>query len=359
MVYRKTNRSTEAPRSRAGATSPVVTTKDVARATSISATTVASILSGRDVVRVSEATRDRVLATAREMGYRRNGLASALRTGRTDTIGIVSPLAWGDVGDGLRAPYLTQLLSAIGVAATRAGRNAMTFVETPFAELPAGAVADGRVDGVVLFGVAMDLPHAAAWVREMYDTGLPCVEIGSRYGRYQVHADNVGGARLAVRHLLGLGHRRIAYWSTFKRIVSSESRVEGFVSGTRAAGLSGEESPVIYTDEELRTLLRLPADRRPTAVFCCNDSTAVAALDRIREAGLRVPEDVSLVGFDNGPYAEVMRPRLTSVENPLRAMAEAAVALILAQQEGGEVEPPCRLVETRLAVRESTAPPPH
>lgn len=346
MVHRKTK-----PDSGIGAT-----TKGIALATGISATTVASILSGRNVVRVSEATRDRVLTAAREMGYRRNGLAAALRTGRTNTIGIVSPLAWGGGSAHLRHGYLRDLLVAISVAAARAGMNAMTFLDMPLDPFPPGSVADRRVEGVVLFGITDDLPGARAWVDALYAMGIPCAEIGSRWGPYQVHADNVGGARQATEHLIGLGHRRIAFWRSGTHHVSSETREQGFRAAMRAAGLSEGEMFVFLEATELKD--RFQRADRPTALFCHNDSLALYAFDHLRAAGLRVPEDVSLVGFDNDGRIEAMRPRLTTVINPLDGLADAAVALVRAQRAGEEIVLPAPLIETQLVVRESTAPPP-
>ena len=356
MVYRNTNSTSEKAKHHKHRAS-AVTTKGVAEATGISATTVASVLSGRNVVRVSEATRERVLAAAQEMGYRRNGLAAALRTGRTNTIGIVSPLAWSGVADKLRHGYLRDLLVGISVAAARAGMNAMTFLETPLAELAPESVADRRVEGVVLFGMPVDLEGAQEWVDALYATGIACAEIGSRYGRYQVHADNFGGARLATEHLIGLGHRRIGYRQIEDgRRVSAETRAAGFRAAAGAHGLSEAETPVARTRAEFGALLERPD--RPTAFFCYNDGLAVQAFDDIHAAGLQIPDDISLVGFDNDQRAGAMRPRLTTVDNPLDALAEAAVALVLAQLRGEEAACASPLIDTHLVLRDSTAPPP-
>lgn len=348
MVYRKTKSGNSISETDA------VTTYDVANAVGISATTVSSILSGRNVVRVSESTRNRVLVAAKEMGYRRNNLAGALRTGRTNTIGIVSPLIWGDVWRQIRASYLASLLAAISIAAARAGMTSLTFIETSLAELSAGMVVDGRVDGVILFGMPMDLPGGQQWVEELYATHIPCAEIGSRFGKYQVHADNFGGAQMAVKHLLNLGHQRIGYWQAHSNMVSAENREAGFLSAVESARLSAI-CPVIESEADIRNYLHGPD--RLTALFCYNDMAAVKAYGLIRDAGLRIPEDISIIGFDDSPYAEAVHPGLTSVSNPLTALAEAAVALVISQQEGKEINCPSILIETPLVLRESTAPP--
>ncbi|BCM92031.1 HTH-type transcriptional repressor CytR [Abditibacteriota bacterium] len=331
-----------------------VTAKDIAALTGVSTTTVSSILSGRNVVRVAEATRQLVLSTAQEKGYRRNQLATALRTGRTNTIGIVSPLTWSGVED-IRHTYLTKLLTAISVAGSRAGMNAMTFIDSPFHDLRPDKVADGRVEGVVLFGLPTHIEGSGDWVRELEAMGLPLVEIGSRHSHYQVHADNFGGAGLAAKHLIELGHRRIGYFQSTDQRVSIKNRLDGFMTVLREAGIPPEHTPVVEGGDEFQALLRSP--QRPTAFFCSTDRMALLAYNYLREAGLRVPEEISVVGFDNSIVSEVVWPPLTSVDNPLTAMAEAAISLLVSQLEKREIPSPQLMIETHLEVRGSTAPP--
>ncbi len=331
-----------------------VTAKDIAALTGVSTTTVASILSGRNVVRVAEATRQLVLSTAQEKGYRRNQLATALRTGRTNTIGIVSPLAWDGI-EQMRYAYLTKLLTAISVAGARAGMNAMTFIDRPFDRLNAHTVADGRVEGVVLFGLPANIEGASEWVRELEETGMPLVEIGSSYSRYQVHADNFGGTKLAVRHLTELGHRRIGYLQSPHQTVSSEARREGFLATVREAGMSAKQTPIFNNGDEFRACLG--DSERPTAIFCNSDRVALHAYDCLRQAGIQVPGEMSVVGFDNSIVAEVIWPSLTSVDNPLNAMAESAIALLVDQLNGRDIAHPQTVIETHLEIRNSTAPP--
>jgi LacI family repressor for deo operon, udp, cdd, tsx, nupC, and nupG len=349
MVYRDT-KNIDAVRHAGGR----ARAQDVAEAAGVSKTTVVSILSGRNVVRVSEETRQRVVAAANEMGYRRNGLASALRTGRTNTIGIVSPLAWSGVESNLYQPYLTYLLAAISVATAGVGMNAMTFIDSPLQELSASEIADGRVSGIVVFGMPMNLEGAGAWMRDLCEMGIPVVEIGSSYSRYQVHLDNENGARLAVEHLIALGHRRIACWTRLNGVVSGERRRGGFLAAVREAGLPSDETPCFQHDDELMILLR--SSDRPTAIFCNDDNRALAAYDCIHNAGLRVPEDVSVVAFDMSPACEAMRPRLTSVKSQWEVMAQAAVSLLLLQLEGKEVPDSSPMIDTHLVLRDSTAP---
>ena len=353
MVQRKTKPSLRVK----SAVSSGAKAKDIALATGVSATTVASILSGRDVVRVSQTTRERVVASAAELGYRRNQLATALRTGRTNTLGIVSPLVWGGVEHNIRLLYLTELLTMISVATARAGMNAMTFIDSSFEELSTHSVADGRVEGIILFGLPTDLEGASEWISELEATGIPIVEIGSCYSRHQIHADNVGGAKRAVGYLWEQGHRSVGCWLAPTQHFSTSWRRDGFEAAVREAGLDAQQAPIVTNEQEFQTLLQSP--NRPTAFFCSSDRIAVEAYKYLREASLRVPDDMSIIGFDNSVLAEAMLPQLSSVQNPLGAMAEAAVSLLLAQLEGKEISHPNVLIETPLVLRDSAAPPSH
>jgi LacI family transcriptional regulator len=350
----------DAPRSHLSNTGTVavgkrVTVKEVAARARVSPTAVSVVLNGASGgnTGVSEAARQRILNAAEALGYRRNGLATALRMGRSNTIGIVSPLAWSGV-ENLQYGYLPRLLAAISVAAGRVGMNAMTFIGSSFRELPVDVIADGRVDGVILFGTPFDQPEAQAWIRGLSAVGVPAVEVGSRYGRYQVHADNEAGARIVVEHLYALGHRRIGFYRAPTKLVSAQRREAGFLAAARAAGLAPEATPVVDSDDTLRLCLQAP--ERPTAFFCNTDGLALSVYDVARELGLRVPEEVSVVGFDNSSITDVMRPRLTSVDNPLNDMAEAAVSLLRGQIENHDIACPVPTIATSLIVRESTAP---
>jgi LacI family transcriptional regulator len=329
---------------------PGVTSRDIARETGVSTATVSYVLSGRADARVSEKTRERVLAAAERLGYRRNALARALRTGRTYTLGVVCPLGSTRALGASRFIYAKDLLLAVSAAAARAGMSTTPLIRTREDPLLPEHLADGRFEGMILFGVY----QADDWVRSVYATGLPCVEIGMVSGLHQVHADHRGGVRSAVEHLRGLGHRRICYWRGPEEVPAARERAAGFLEGARDAGLPPDWAPVVTTAEETAALLAR-ADR-PTALVLYNDERAPQALDLIHAAGLRVPEDLSLVGFDNDVRATTVRPQLTTVQNPLDAMADAAIGLLQAQIAGVEVPVSLPPVPTRLVVRESTAP---
>ncbi len=337
------------PRAKAPRTN--VTAKDIAAFCGVSTATISYVLNDRATARVSEGTRQRVLEAAKVLGYRRNHLAAALRTGRMHTVGIVCPLP-ADHSDRAKYTYLKDLMIALSVASAERGLNSVFFVDRPLASLPLEEIADRRVDGAILFGMY----EGDKWVQALYETRLPCVEIGSIYGPFHVLADNYNGGRQAAEHLLKLGHRRIANWTGMPGVVSAESRGAGFRDALMEAGVRPEEAPVFDDGEVLKGLLRKPD--RPTAVFTYNDEHAVLALDTIHAAGLRVPQDISLMGFDNDLRAAVMRPALTTMQNPIAPMAEEAVRLLQGQIDGNATVDLTSLLPISLVKRDSTGPAP-
>jgi LacI family transcriptional regulator len=327
-----------------------VTIVDVARKAGVSKTTVSCVLNNAPGFSVPEETRQRVFDAAAALGYRRNTLAAALRSGRMNTVGIVPPSPLHPDRDAhAGSVYIKDLLLALCAAAAQTRMNATIWAEKPHASLTVADALDQRVDGMVLAG----LYGAGDFVRAVYAAGVPCVEIGSRFGDYQVHPDNRGGAALAADHLTGLGHRRIVHWRGPERVFSATERREGFLAVLEARGIP--DVPVVYGAQELAE--HLGREDRPTALFAYNDASAVAALDLARELGLSVPRDLSIVGFDDNILATTARPRLTSVRNPLDGIARAAMELLEAQMRGQPPEPGPRTIPTRLSVRESTAAP--
>ena len=330
------------------------TSEDIARATGVSRATVSYVLNNRPGMRISPETRARVLDAAQAVGYQPNRLAAALSTGRIHTVGLVTPPQGLTVRG---TTYSQDLFLELSLAAAEAKMNALIFLEriaAPDAEtgLRPKDLMDGRVDGVIVFG-QYDHPE---WVEAVSETELPCVEIGSSWGRVSVHTDNRGGIRAGVEHLLALGHRRIAYWSPERETPTVQTRAAGFRDTLRAHGIPAEATPLLFdaTSETLASLLT--RSDRPTAVMTFNDDMAVQALDVFLDLGLRVPEDVSLVGFDDDIRAVTARPQLTTVANPLRLMARTAMTKLMEQIEKRSREPSATYIPAHLVVRDSTAP---
>ena len=260
-----------------------VTTADIARHCGVSRASVSYVLNGKSGTRISDATQQQNHSAAAELGYRGNAAATALRTGRTHSIGLVSSIQRNPMMADLSRNYARNLFAELSLAAARAGMGADIFVDSLGLPLDTAVLMDGRVDGVIFFAQG----GRPEWVEAASEIGLPCVEIGPSWGRYQVHQNNVGGTYAAVDHLLALGHRRIGHWRGPDDIFAAGERARAFHARMDAAGIPERDQPVVTTAQEFaRALSRLD---RPTAIFTFMDAIAVEATDCIHEAGLKVP----------------------------------------------------------------------
>jgi DNA-binding LacI/PurR family transcriptional regulator len=330
-----------------------VTIRDVAQVAGVSKTTAVHVLNNVPHFKAKDATRQRVVEAAVQLGYRRNAVASALACGRIHTIGVVAPLVSGpwDNRSPLHSLYAKEMLVTIAEAARQVGLRISLIPLNNNDPVSSDEVSDGRVDGLILVQV-----HNPEQVRVLYDSGLPCVAITAEHSPRSVRPDNRGGATLATEHLIALGHRRIAHRANHIPGEAARERQAGFEDTIGRQGLSPMECPISYGCEETQALLQQSPEVRPTAVFAFNDTLALETLRIARSLGLRVPEDLSVVGFDNNVLASVCEPPLTTIHNPLPEQAAAAIALLEALWRNEE-PPALTPIPTRLVVRASCGPP--
>ncbi len=333
-----------------------VTMDDVARRAGVSRSTVSVVLSGRPGA-ISAKTRERVLAAARELGYLPNRLRRAMQTGRMDALGVVfaNQLRPG-VYPGGRASevLLPATIGGILAGGADAGVSITFFAEHGAAQPSGDALADRRVDGVLLVAPApqTDLP------RRLAELDVPCVVALARAGDVWVDADHDFGARQAARHLLGLGHRRLALLRPREMTAALELRREAFCQELRELGVAkpAAELALAHGSAAQGTLAELlGARQRPTAIFALNDELAEAALAAAQRAGLAVPEELSVVGFDDSPLATRVEPRLTTVEVPYFALFRRAVGALAALVREEALAEEQQILPTRLVIRDSTA----
>ncbi|MFC4909416.1 LacI family DNA-binding transcriptional regulator [Actinomadura gamaensis] len=325
---------------------------DVAARAGVSQMTVSRVLNAPEKVRA--ATRARVLAAMRELDYRPNSAARVLASGRSGVLGVVS------FDTTLYGPAST--LYGIEVAARAAGYG-VTIASLGL--LTRHSIEEGveRLRGQSVDGIIIIAPHAsAAGSLRGLPPDLPVVAVG-------VHepvpvpvatVDHRAGAVRVTRHLLSLGHRTVHHISGPADWVDSTARVDGWRATLESAGCAVHEP--LAGDWSARSGYeqgrRLALDPRVTAVFAANDPMALGLLRALREAGRRVPEDVSVAGFDDIPEAPYLAPPLTSVRQPFDAVGREAFRLLLDRVDGADGPPPRRVVEPELVVRESTAAPP-
>jgi DNA-binding LacI/PurR family transcriptional regulator len=324
---------------------------DVAARAGVSKSLVSRVMRGENSV--SASSRAAVMAAAEELGYRANAVARSLVQRRSYNVGVV-------VSD-LHNIFFAEVLDGLYAAAAEGGYRTLitTGNRDPLAEQRAlEQLLELRADGVVLAGSRMPAAAIEAAARV-----VPIAAVGSDLrlpGVDVVVDDDFAGAALAVEHLAGLGHRDIALIDGGEGAGAAERRA-GYTSAMEAAGLSAHirVEPGDFTEsgghEGARRLLAGP--RRPTAIFASNDQSAVGALNAINEAGLQVPEDVSLMGYDNTALAALRHISLTTIHQPRNQIGEMAMKAVLRRIQRPGSPARRQVLAPKLVVRATTAPP--
>lgn len=328
----------------------MVTIKDVAREAGVSVATVSRVYNGSRLVR--EETSRQVRAVAARLGYVPHGGARSLSTRRTNTIGVLLPDLFGE--------FFSEVIRGIDQAARRRSYHVLVSSSHNQRSDIVAALRSmrGRVDGLIVMSPEMDAQAAADNLPARFPVVLlNCRGASERFDTITIA--NFEGARAMVRHLVGLGHRRIALINGAPGNFDAVERRRGYRAALREAGVDPDprwELPGDFREESgfraARALLGL--DPRPTAVFAANDSMAVGALSALREAGVRVPEDVAVAGFDDIPMARYLDPPLASVRVDISALGErATLRLFEAMEEGAEHRPRHEQLPTSLVLRRS------
>lgn len=338
--------------------------RDVARLAGTSISAVSAVLNEKAHynIRVGPQTRERIRAAARELGYTPNLLARSLVTGKTGMLGVVFPYAssFTDLN-----PFTTQLMCGVFDEVTRRRYNIMlhTAAGNEWNVIDETALIDPRVDGLILIIPAPNSPVVARCRRERFPYVTVVYEPDSPEV-YAVNADDVAGGRLGTEHLIGLGHRRIAYLVGTPGVSTTEPRRKGYLAALEEAGIAPTPALILRAGydwkggaEATKRLLDLPPAQRPTAIFAANDLCAEGVLRTMRERGLRVPDDMAVVGYDDTWFATLVRPNLTSVHMPIYTMGAHAAQMLIAQAEGRAVEERQPVLSVSLTVRDSCGPP--
>lgn len=321
--------------------------------------TVSYVINGRDAdARISLDTRQRVLDAADALGYKPNAVARMLATQRSECIAIVFQYAsffstWSS--------FISDVMHGVSESAVQHGFDLMLHTRgAPTPDLEIGMVTDGRIDGVLLLRDGND-----PLVNALLDQDFPMVLFFTRCYHPKaafIDADNYAGGRIATQHLLDLGHRRIAMIRGSLQSVSSNDRFNGYRDALESAGVPIDPRLQFIAptpDDELSGLcevLRQPD--RPTAIFVWSDDVAYKAMNIVRGANLRIPEDVSIVGFDSLEQSKLCNPALTSVNQPIAEMAKEAAELLFQIVAGDAPKRIQKVFPLSLDIRESTAPCP-
>ena len=330
------------------------TMTDVGRAAGVSATTVSLILNGRDS-KISAETRTRVLGAIEELGYRPNRTAQGLRLGKTSTIGFltdeiaIQPFS-GPMIAGIHDLTWEERSLLLMVNTTRNPSRLKAAVED---------LVDRQVDGLIFAAMGtrqVDFPvvpkHVPALLVNAFtpDDSLP-----------SILPDELAGGRAAIEHVLSLGHRRVTFIAGRAAAWATKMRVQGYLEGLEAAGLDPVKNPVLHGNYRIDTGYELTMQvmkrrHRPTALLLGNDQMAAGAYLALARLGLSIPDDVSVVGYDDEALAADLAPALTTVRIPFYEMGRLAAQHTLGGTVGSlptRTYEPCTVVH-----RSSTNPPP-
>lgn len=325
------------------------TITDVARTAGVSVATVSKVINDR--YGVAPSTAERVREVIAQLGYESSLVARSLRSHRTGVLGILVAEF---------EPFSTELLKGLSRAAQGSGYELLAW--------SGGGGPDGhvgwehrslsRLSGTLIDGAVLVTPTVVNGEHR-----IPVVAVDPHTGRSDlpsIDSDNLAGAQAAVAHLLDLGHRRIGFLGGRPDLESARLREEGFRRTLASAGIGVDEDLMRIggyreetADAPARELLTHPD--RPTAIFAANDQSAIRTMQVAQTLGLRVPEDLSVVGFDNVPESAMATPPLTTIAQPLHRMGEEAMLMLLALVRGDELVERHRRLPTDLVVRASTA----
>jgi LacI family transcriptional regulator len=328
-----------------------VTLLQVAQHAGVSRATASLVI--RNSNKISAATREKVFRSMQELGYVYDRIAANLRSKSSSTVGLIIME--------LANSFYSELLGGIHQELSKSGQTVLlgtTFDCQSNQDRLLSTMVEHRVGGIILSAVPGSSAAAAERVRSR---GIPVVLVGRRISGGQfdfVGVDNVTGGEMAVKHLLGKGHSRIAYIGGFSRLSSWQGRKQGYDNALKQAGIAIDDSLIIESSATLHCgtelIQRVMAiDNPPTAIFCYNDAIAIGAMMKLKEIGKNPGKDIAIIGFDDIPEAGIFTPKLSTVSSATHQMGIYAAALLHARMEGLNTRPQDIIVEPQLIIRES------
>jgi LacI family transcriptional regulator len=333
---------------------PRVTIREIADLAGVSVATVSRVMNGRNDV--SPETRELVQRIVRERGYTASRTARGLSAGRTGLIGATVPLVY--------PAYFSFILSGAAEALYERDMR-LVLCPTQHEHDREVTLLERMMQGTTDGGLLILPQESPAELEHLVEAGYRFVVVDPLQPLSErvpsVSAAHSAGADAAVKHLLSLSHRRIAAITGPRGWIATEERVRGFHAALAAAGILAEPELVVDADFEIEPGMKaarrlLDLHEPPTAIFAFNDNIAIGVLRAARERGVRVPEDLSVVGFDDVEAAEIVTPQLTTIRQPLAEMGRMGVSLLERLIEGHGMEALHVELRTQLIVRDSTAP---
>lgn len=333
-----------------------ITSKDVAELAGVSRTTVSFVLNEVQDVHISQETRRRVLEAARQLNYYPNAAARSLASQQAGAVGLILCQSSEHI---IADPFLPGFILGLGEVIRENGFHLLvqTVEDVTQPDAYIHLVRTKRIDGAIISGPRSDDRQ----LRQLLEDGFPVVLHGRQNGAeaYCVDVDNVKGALLAVRHLIGLGYQRIALITNAPvQYTASADRCQGYWTALEEASLPHDESLVrhaSFTAESGYQAMNqlLAAGTAPEAIFVASDLVAMGAMLALRRRGMSVPHDIALVGFDDVPLAGYVDPPLTTVRLPTYELGWQTGDLLVGLIRGNPPAEKAILLETELVIRES------
>jgi LacI family transcriptional regulator len=328
-----------------------LTLEDIARISNVSRSTVSRVINGDEKVR--EETRRRVLDVIQENNFHPNMAARHLAAGRTNVIGLVIPAGVGAI---FNDPYFSQLIQGVSGACNAKEYSVMLWLAEPEYErrMIRQIVSNGTVDGVVVSSTLMDDPI----VISLHNSNIPFILIG-HHPSIEVNSvdiDNVQAAKQATLYLIDCGRSRLGTINGPQNQMAGHDRSNGFRLALQEKGLAFNAALSAdgdFTEAGGYAAMKKLLPAGPDAVFAANDMMAAGALRAIREAGLSVPKDIALAGFDDIPMAAQLDPPLTTIRQPIKRMGSLAVETLIEAIHQPEIQPRRIVLQPELIVRAS------
>ncbi len=334
----------------------MATLEQIAQLAQVSRSTVSRVINNDP--RVKDQTRARVLEVIDRLHFQPNLAARSLAGGRTHILGVVIPMTVSAV---FNDPYFSILLQGISTACNLHDHAIMLWLSEPdYVRRTVRQVINNKLlDGLIIASTVIDEPLLS----DIIESGLPFIVIGRQPLHPDVNyvdVDNVSGAHNMVAYLLQLGYRRIATITGPQNMISGADRLEGYCSALREWDVPVDNGLIVegnYLEESGYAAMKRLLPRRPEAVFSASDLMAAGAIRAIREAGLRIPEDVSLASFDDMPSSRQSDPPLTTVRQPILRTGSMAAETLMSLSEGSLDIPQHIILPTELVIRASVKTP--
>ncbi len=334
-----------------------VTIRDVAELAGVSPTTVSHVINKSRFV--SPDTKARVFEAMRELSYQPNAIARSLRMKTSNTIGLII----SDISN----PFFTNLVRGVEDVANSRGKNLIlcnTDEKTDKEEMYLRILRQKQVDGIIMAPTS----GSSKFLQQLLESGFPLVFIDRLLDGIDVPTVTVNNGEAscdAVRHLTGLGHTAIGIVTGMRGISSTAERMKGYERALSESGIAVDEQLVVEGRSRVEggydaTVRLLGLKPRPTAIFATNNLMTIGVMRAVRDCGLRCPEDISVVGFDDFDWASAFHPFLTTVAQPVYEIGTTAVELLFKRMGAKriQVDPERVVLKAKLVVRESTATPP-